>query len=1077
LTIKYRTSIDGQLVPQKLPFRLLVLADLTGRKDTVDPTGGKVAAELVADPERAIEKRSVVSLSKGTIFKEVMRDRKITIPIPFEKDDPDHKALRDHAAVPGVFDGDLQGAIEEIGDDGICAVHGNPTFTAGLHDNAPVTLGSGQTLRAVGMVPFTVTVPAAATAKVTTKVAVEATGAGAVTWGVVTTTAGKTTVAMTSVADTIVIKQTVGDAELFKGQVSGPLSGTPVVDPTDPLKGTLPIGEEVTLTSGGKPSKWTLTPQTLALVRTAPDALWTVATPAGTIALSGETLRDATADVPFATLFDADVKVGQAGVTRAKFKAGNSVTLKTAAPEFQVTGSLGGDPLEGALASVTRSPMPALPAFGSVDLNTSKAKLTRSAGAPLTANVTLPVTLGLGAVTLTLSGSISGKPIRSGVNPDEIEEITADVSAPSLAMPLALITGDKSERVATVALADGKPVITVNVKGKVASHRTIAIKDMDSFSPDMLGTTVPEVRRLRILRDLLGELKTELSLRVDGRNALAAGLAKVVAKSDTEFDAIKSDLTKRYSKLVFAMTEPTPSDDIKQSESWTNYVANVESKVATSIDKAGANPANDPFRALIMDKDGGLQFLDREQGDGAVDDHGRLANALAILIINGENLQHAKAATIGTTIDDLVKLIDDKIRDHVKCLLEHPSLRDLERNWRGVQQVFAEVEDDQVIIDLLDISKEELREDLADHSSDIFTSTLFKRIYIDEYDRYGGRPFGAMLGLYDFDSTKEDIEWLTTMGEIANAAHCPFISSVNPRFFGKEMKKWSDLETIGDIQAHLNLPKFGDWNVLRERLEAPYIGLTLPGYLARKPWRKDDDQLGNRFTQYTETITDPDKDYLWGNSAILFGRNMIRSFNGSGWCQYLRGPKGGGLLRGLTIDMITRHGKEELQSPVQVEIADYRELQFANAGLIPLIHCKGTADAAFFSVRSAKKAHEFMREIDTQNDDLIANLAYTLSITRVAHYVKKMMREYIGSTADLAYIQNTLQLWLNDYITTTVNPDDLTLRYYPFKAVSVSVVPKPGPLGWYKATISILPHIQFEGMDVELRLEAALGGK
>jgi type VI secretion system protein ImpC len=124
-----------------------------------------------------------------------------------------------------------------------------------------------------------------------------------------------------------------------------------------------------------------------------------------------------------------------------------------------------------------------------------------------------------------------------------------------------------------------------------------------------------------------------------------------------------------------------------------------------------------------------------------------------------------------------------------------------------------------------------------------------------------------------------------------------------------------------------------------------------------------------------------------------------------------------------------------------------------------------------------KKPRDFRSEVDTQIAYLVTNLAYTFSITRIAHYVKRMMRDYIGSTADGAYIQNILQLWLGDYITTTVNPDDLTLRYYPFKAVAVTVEPKPGPLGWYKAVISILPHIQFEGMDVELRLEAALGGK
>jgi type VI secretion system protein ImpC len=62
-------------------------------------------------------------------------------------------------------------------------------------------------------------------------------------------------------------------------------------------------------------------------------------------------------------------------------------------------------------------------------------------------------------------------------------------------------------------------------------------------------------------------------------------------------------------------------------------------------------------------------------------------------------------------------------------------------------------------------------------------------------------------------------------------------------------------------------------------------------------------------------------------------------------------------------------------------------------------------------------------------------------------------------------------------VTTVNNPDDLTLSRYPFKATSVVVQPKPGPFGFYTATISVLPWHQFEGMDVELRLEAALGAK
>jgi type VI secretion system protein ImpC len=102
-------------------------------------------------------------------------------------------------------------------------------------------------------------------------------------------------------------------------------------------------------------------------------------------------------------------------------------------------------------------------------------------------------------------------------------------------------------------------------------------------------------------------------------------------------------------------------------------------------------------------------------------------------------------------------------------------------------------------------------------------------------------------------------------------------------------------------------------------------------------------------------------------------------------------------------------------------------------------------------------------------------MSYTFSVTRIAHYVKCIMRDNIGSSADAPYIQNALQNWISQYITTVVNPDDLTLRYYPFKAASVEVVPREGMIGWYDCSMSILPHIQFEGMDVELRLDARLG--
>jgi type VI secretion system protein ImpC len=56
-----------------------------------------------------------------------------------------------------------------------------------------------------------------------------------------------------------------------------------------------------------------------------------------------------------------------------------------------------------------------------------------------------------------------------------------------------------------------------------------------------------------------------------------------------------------------------------------------------------------------------------------------------------------------------------------------------------------------------------------------------------------------------------------------------------------------------------------------------------------------------------------------------------------------------------------------------------------------------------------------------------------------------------------------------------VNPDDLTLRRFPFKATSVLVEAKAGEIGWYDCKVAVLPHIQFEGLNVELMLESRLG--
>ncbi len=462
-------------------------------------------------------------------------------------------------------------------------------------------------------------------------------------------------------------------------------------------------------------------------------------------------------------------------------------------------------------------------------------------------------------------------------------------------------------------------------------------------------------------------------------------------------------------------------------------------------------------------------FLDVNE---EVTDAARLISSLATLIWNVD-LESSKLDK--SKIQDLISRLNRMINDQVNEVIHHEKFQHLESTWRGLFDLISGTNfRANVMIDMLDVSKEELQADFENNSVDFTGAALFQKAYVSEYDQFGGKPFASIIGLYEFEHTPADLDWLRVMGKIANASHAPFISSVSPRFFGCDSIE--ELAAIRDLEGLMNHPKYSAFSALRDSEEAAYIGLCLPSYVLRTPWDPVLNPCGNfNFVEYT--WGDDSQKYLWGNSAVLFAKNMVRSFQTSGWCQYLRGPKGGGMITGLPVHTFNIRGEEEIKVPVEMVIPDYRELEFANCGFIPLIYRKGTGDACFFSAQSLKRPKKFRDPKDSENAQLVCNLPYTFSITRIAHYVKSIARDNIGSSADAPYMQNILNKWIMDYVTAVTNPDDITLRRYPFKAAKIEVKEKPGRIGWYDCAISVLPHIQLEGMDVELRLDARLGKK
>ena len=109
-----------------------------------------------------------------------------------------------------------------------------------------------------------------------------------------------------------------------------------------------------------------------------------------------------------------------------------------------------------------------------------------------------------------------------------------------------------------------------------------------------------------------------------------------------------------------------------------------------------------------------------------------------------------------------------------------------------------------------------------------------------------------------------------------------------------------------------------------------------------------------------------------------------------------------------------------MKCPTEVPITDRREKELADLGFVPLVHCKDTDYAAFFSVQSAQKPKLYDTDAANANARLSAQLPYIMAVSRFAHYLKAMMRDKIGSFMS----RTDAEIFLNRWITRYVIPDD-----------------------------------------------------
>lgn len=428
---------------------------------------------------------------------------------------------------------------------------------------------------------------------------------------------------------------------------------------------------------------------------------------------------------------------------------------------------------------------------------------------------------------------------------------------------------------------------------------------------------------------------------------------------------------------------------------------------------------------------------------------------------------------LAATIDARVAELDHLISKQLSAVMHAPEFQKLEGSWTGLNYLVKNTATSTTLkIKMMNVTKKELVKDFQT-ALEFDQSAMFKKVYEEEFGTFGGAPFGALIGDFEVTRQPEDMYFIEQMSHIAAAAHAPFISAASPELFGLET--YSDLGKPRDLSKVFDTVEYAKWKSFRESEDSRYVGLTLPRFLGRLPFNPRDGATVEGFN-FVEDVdgTDHGK-YLWCNAAYALGTKLTKAFDDFGWCAAIRGVEGGGLVEDLpTHTFKTDEGEVALKCPAEIAITDRREKELSDLGFISLVHCKDTDYAAFFGAQSAQKAKKYNTDSANANAVLSAQLQYIFAVSRIAHYMKAMMRDKIGSFASASNVQDFLNRWLTQYVLLDDNASQEQKAQFPLREASVQVSEVPGRPGVYRAVSFLRPHFQLDELSVSLRLVAEL---
>jgi type VI secretion system protein ImpC len=171
-------------------------------------------------------------------------------------------------------------------------------------------------------------------------------------------------------------------------------------------------------------------------------------------------------------------------------------------------------------------------------------------------------------------------------------------------------------------------------------------------------------------------------------------------------------------------------------------------------------------------------------------------------------------------------------------------------------------------------------------------------------------------------------------------------------------------------------------------------------------------------------------------------------------------------------------GEIDSKIPTEISITDRREYELSEEGFISLVYRKGSDNAAYFSANSVQEPKYFGetqegKDAET-NYKLGTQLPYLLVISRLAHYIKVIQREKLGTYTERTDLERDLNKWISQYVSNMDNPAPLVRQKRPLREAQITVSDVEGDPGWYRVSIQVRPHFKYMGAFFTLSLVGKL---